>query len=94
MNINYSKLTKEKLISLCIEYQTQIEALIVRVKDIEENEEINKSLLLENIHLKEELENTRKERDKNYQTIECLYKNVETYKECLKCFHIRSDYND
>lgn len=84
MKIDYNKMKKEDLIKICEANQSERICMEERFKRTDEDITINRDLLLENIHLKEELEDTKKQRDLNYYTIQHLQEQIEVYKDCIK----------
>ena len=82
--MKYEEMLKEKLVRSCYEKDRLLQELRERIKQLSENKEINRDVLLENTRLKQELKDTIYERDMNYHTINNLGEQLEVYKNCIK----------
>ena len=81
--MKYEDYLKDELIKKCYEKDVTINALKKQLEEIEENETINRDILLENTGLKQELKDTKYQRDMNCNTISNLCEQLEVYKNCI-----------
>lgn len=82
--MEYEKCLKDELVKKCNEKDEIIYELRKNLERFVENEEINRSVILENVRIKQELQDVTYQLDMNCNTINNLREQLEVYKNCIK----------
>lgn len=81
--MKYEEMKKEELVRLCKKKDNEIFCKTNEIKMLEKNKEINEDGLIENIHLKEEIERLREEQRANWNTMDNMREQIRVYENCL-----------